>query len=95
MTWNNKVVWTEGMFLQPQHFQQNDRHVAQQIEARFAHTAPYGWGFASLTLDDAALAQGQIALLGAHGTLPDGVAFRIPSHDAAPAAALPSGSQIG
>ncbi|MDB5817727.1 MAG: type secretion system-associated protein [Rhizobacter sp.] len=86
MTWNNKVVWTEGMFLQPQHFQQNDRHVAQQIEARLAHTAPYGWGFASLTLDDAALAQGQIALLGAHGTLPDGVSFRIPSYDAAPAA---------
>src|SRR6185437_3804641 len=25
MAWNSKVVWSEGMFLRPQHFQQQDR----------------------------------------------------------------------
>ena len=33
MTWQNKVMWTEGMFLQPQHFQQQDRFVSHGILA--------------------------------------------------------------
>ena len=35
MTWHNKVIWTEGMFLQPQHFQQHDRFLARQAHLRF------------------------------------------------------------
>ena len=27
MTWSNRVVWLEGMFLRAQHFQQQDRWV--------------------------------------------------------------------
>ena len=34
MTWHNKVMWTEGMFLQPQHFQQQDRFITRHIDAR-------------------------------------------------------------
>ena len=34
MSWNNKVVWTEGMLLQPQHLQQHDRFLQTQLEAR-------------------------------------------------------------
>lgn len=86
MTWHNKVVWTEGMFLQPQHFQQHDRHLDHQLRSRLAATAGYGWGFVSLVLDDAALALGKLALNTAQGVLPDGTAFSIPGNDAAPAA---------
>jgi type VI secretion system protein ImpJ len=86
MTWHNKVVWTEGMFLQPQHFQQHDRYLAHQLDARLGASLGYGWGFFALALDDAALAQGKIALGSAAGVLPDGTAFQIPGHDAAPAA---------
>lgn len=86
MTWHNKVVWTEGMFLQPQHFQQHDRYLAHQLDARLAASFGYGWGFFALALDDAALAQGKLALSSASGVLPDGTAFHIPGHDAAPAA---------
>ena len=39
MTWHNKVVWTEGMFLQPQHFQQHDRYTEYQLRQRLAATA--------------------------------------------------------
>ena len=42
MTWHNKVMWTEGMFLQPQHFQQQDRYAARQLDARLAATAGRG-----------------------------------------------------
>ena len=27
MSWYSKVVWSEGMFLRPQHFQQQDRYL--------------------------------------------------------------------
>jgi type VI secretion system protein ImpJ len=86
MTWTNKVIWTEGMFLQPQHLQQHDRFLAQQAQMRLAATAPYGWGFVSLTLDSAALRLGKIAMATAHGVMPDGLAFDVPGQDPAPAA---------
>jgi type VI secretion system protein ImpJ len=86
MTWTNKVIWTEGMFLQPQHLQQHDRFLAQQAQMRLAATAPYGWGFLSLTLDSAALSLGKVAITAAQGVMPDGLAFDVPGQDPAPAA---------
>lgn len=86
MTWHNKVMWTEGMFLQPQHFQQQDRFTARQLDGRFAATVPWPWGLSSLQIDDAALLQGKLALVAAKGVLPDGLAFNIPGDDPAPPA---------
>jgi type VI secretion system protein ImpJ len=79
MTWHNKVVWTEGMFLQPQHFQQHDRYTEYQLRQRLVATIGHGWGFTTVTLDDAALALGKLALASAQGVLPDGTAFSIPA----------------
>ncbi|CAN5318338.1 type VI secretion system baseplate subunit TssK [soil metagenome] len=86
MTWHNKVVWTEGMFLQPQHFQQHDRHAQWQLNRRQTALHPYGWGFTSLSLDQAALSIGKLALTQAAGLLPDGTAFAMPGDDSLPAA---------
>ena len=36
MMQENKVIWLEGMFLQPQHFQQNDRYVEGLIQANIS-----------------------------------------------------------
>ncbi len=78
MTWTNKVIWTEGMFLQPQHFQQHDRYTLSQELQRSNAQQPYGWGFLSLGLDSAALNLGKIAINAAQGLMPDGVAFDHP-----------------
>ena len=86
MTWHNKVMWTEGMFLQPQHFQQQDRFMGRQVDGRFAATSPWPWGFVALQVDDAALLQGRIMISSARGVLPDGLAFSIPGDDPAPPA---------
>lgn len=86
MTWHNKVMWTEGMFLQPQHFQQQDRYTARQLDGRLVALSPWSWGFGALALDDAALLQGRVALSSARGVLPDGTAFACPSDDPVPAA---------
>ena len=79
MTWNSKVVWSEGMFLQPQHLQQHDRYVERLIEARARPIAGWCWGFTSLALDEAALALGKLALASAQGVLPDGTPFDFPA----------------
>ncbi len=86
MTWHNKVMWTEGMFLQPQHFQQQDRFVSRQVDGRTAATIAWPWGFVALQIDDAALLQGRILVSTARGVLPDGLAFAIPNDDPAPPA---------
>ena len=86
MTWHNKVIWTEGMFLQPQHFQQQDRFITRMVDARVGLAAAHSAGFAALTLDEPALLQGQVALAGAHGVLPDGTPFALPAQDPAPLA---------
>jgi type VI secretion system protein ImpJ len=86
MTWHNKVMWTEGMFLQPQHFQQQDRFAGRQLDGRIAATVAWPWGFVALQVDDAALLQGRILVSSARGVLPDGLAFSVPTDDAAPAA---------
>lgn len=84
MTCNGKVVWSEGMFLQPQHLQQQDRYVEQLIESRVQPLAGHGWGFASLTIDPAALRMGKLALASAQGLFPDGTPFHFPAQDATP-----------
>ena len=36
MTWTNRVVWQEGMFLRSQHFQQQDRHLEHLVRTGLA-----------------------------------------------------------
>lgn len=82
MSWSKKVVWSEGMFLQQQHFQQQDRHFEAALEGRVAGLSPYPWGFAALALDESALALGKVVLSMARGVLPDGTPFDCPDRDA-------------
>jgi type VI secretion system protein ImpJ len=86
MTWRDRVIWAEGMFLQPQHFQQHDRHLDHQRRLLTQQLQGHAWGFSSVQLDEAALQLGKIALVNAQGLTPDGVAFSVPASDAAPPA---------
>ena len=56
MSQNNKVIWTEGMFLRPQHFQQQDRNFQSWIETRCSGLQIYSWGLTILELDQQMLA---------------------------------------
>lgn len=84
MAWNRKVVWSEGMLLQPQHLQQHDRYLHSVIETRVAGLRPCGWGFAALVIDEQLLAQGKLALLSCTAVLPDGTTLNLPQDDALP-----------
>ncbi|MBF8163686.1 type VI secretion system baseplate subunit TssK [Pseudomonas mendocina] len=84
MSWNNRVVWSEGMFLRPQHLQQHDRYLETLVDSRCRPMFAGGWGFSELQLDTALLTQGKLAILSARGVLPDGTPFDIPGEDVAP-----------
>ncbi|MGB3069522.1 MAG: type VI secretion system baseplate subunit TssK [Ottowia sp.] len=84
MTWRSKVLWSEGMLLQPQHLQQNDRHLDHIRHRLLQCTTPYAWGFAELELDQAALALGKVALIKAVGVFGDGTVFDMPAVDPLP-----------
>ncbi|MHA6198508.1 type VI secretion system baseplate subunit TssK [Pseudomonas wadenswilerensis] len=85
MTTRNPVVWNEGLFVKPQHFQQAGRYLEHCINARSA--SRYDYGFTELELNQEFLAFGKIAIIRARGVMPDGTPFDIP-HDQPPPAPL-------
>ena len=84
MAENNRVIWSEGMFLRPQHFQQHDRYIESLINGHASGLQPYHWGIAKLKVDMRLLAMGQFALAECSGIFQDGVPFDLPEHDTLP-----------
>ena len=84
MSAHNRVIWSEGLFLQPQHFQQQDRYVEQYIETRCQALAPYSWGFTAIEFERDFLKIGKIGLRRLEGVFPDGTPFRMPADDPLP-----------
>ena len=81
MSWDSRVLWMEGLFLQPHHFQQADRHVEAQIGGLARRAVPYLWGVSELEIDEEILKSGQFALRSVAGLTPDGASFRVPATD--------------
>jgi type VI secretion system protein ImpJ len=67
-----RVVWTEGMFMAPQHMQQLDIYHEDLLDRRVRAVAPYGWGVMESTLDVGALTGGRVTVVKFAGVLPDG-----------------------
>jgi type VI secretion system protein ImpJ len=85
MSAHNRVVWSEGLFLQPQHFQQQDRHVERYVETRCQALVPYSWGFTDIEVERDFLKIGKIGFRRLAGVFPDGTPFRMPDDDPLPA----------
>jgi type VI secretion system protein ImpJ len=90
MSQHNRVLWSEGLFVRPHHFQQQDRYHEHLLEQRFDSHLAYGFGFTELQLDRELLKLGKLGLAAAAGVMPDGTPFRLP--DDAP---LPQPLDIG
>ncbi|MEO1491955.1 MAG: type VI secretion system baseplate subunit TssK [Pseudomonadota bacterium] len=80
MTWNSKVAWTEGLFLRPQHFQQQDRYHENALVSRVGRITPYPWGVTALEIDHDLAQQGKFAVRRCAGIMPDGMPFDVPDH---------------
>jgi type VI secretion system protein ImpJ len=84
MSENNKTVWSEGMFLRPQHFQQHDRYLETLVRERCGGLQAYDWGIKKLKIDQRQLAMGKFSLTECSGIFPDGTPFNLPEDDELP-----------
>src|SRR5215470_10044320 len=90
MSETNRIVWSEGLFLRPQHFQQQERYLEALLEGRAGALRPYSWGLAELEIERDLLAIGKVGLRRARGVFPDGTPFAMPENEP-----LPSPLEIG
>jgi type VI secretion system protein ImpJ len=84
MGWYNKIVWTEGLFISPQHLQQQERYFEHYINRRTMPLSPFFWGISDYTLDSESLNLGKVVLKNASGVLMDGTPFDAPGHTPLP-----------
>lgn len=79
-----RLVWTEGMLLSPQHLQALDRFHEAFVAARVGAVSPFDWGVLEQRFDPAGLAAGQVRLVGFAGILPEGTPVAFDEASAAP-----------
>lgn len=79
-----KLLWGEGLFLRPQHFQQQDQYHEQRLHERIQALHPYAWGVRQLQLDRDALLNDTLRLLDLSLVFPDGELVHAPGADELP-----------
>ncbi|MFS4437493.1 type VI secretion system baseplate subunit TssK [Paracoccaceae bacterium GXU_MW_L88] len=84
MKTENRVAWTEGMFLRVQHFQQSDRWADRLARDLLLPLSVFPWGFSELSLDKSALGIGRLALTSFAAVLPDGTPLSAPDQSDLP-----------
>lgn len=82
ITVSDKVAWSEGVLLLPQHFQQLDRYHESLLAARLEAIDTLNWGALRIELDERALGQGVVSLLAFEGIMPDGTPVSLNAQNA-------------
>ena len=84
----SKVAWSEGMFLRPQHFQQQDRYHSYVQRRLLQASGSHQWGVVDLCIDDDLLGLGRFALTDFEGIFNDGTHIKMPSQATLPSPLL-------
>jgi len=80
----SKIVWSEGMYLAPQHFQAQNRFFEDSLHFATSSLWNETYGFAACEVDPDALQNGILSLSHARGIFQDGLAFDMPECDPLP-----------
>jgi type VI secretion system protein ImpJ len=80
----SKVLWGEGLFLRPQHFQQQDQYHEHCLHASVKAVHPYAWGVNQLQLDRDGLAHNTLRILELSLRFQDGELYDAPGADELP-----------
>ncbi len=89
-----RVVWSEGMLVSPQHLQQQDLYHERLLDERIAALSPYRWGVVAVEIDPGALGSDQLRLTRFIGVLPDGLYLGFEGKDPECPAARPIGEHF-
>lgn len=81
MSSENKVIWSEGMFIRAQHFQQEAQYLERLVRQRSAGIRPFAWGLGQFEFNRELMATGRFALTRARGIFADGTPFSLPGDD--------------
>jgi type VI secretion system protein ImpJ len=80
----SKVLWGEGLFLRPQHFQQQERYHEARLNQTACALHPYCWGVRKMTVDLDALKSDVLRIEELSLLFPDGEVYRAPDGDVLP-----------
>jgi type VI secretion system protein ImpJ len=86
MKFLSRVVWSEGMYLGPHHFQTQSRYVEDTVGFLVSSLWHEPWGLLHAEFDQEAIRNGNAILLHASGIFADGLIFELPSSDPPPPA---------
>ena len=86
MTKAHRILWGEGVFLRPQHFQQQDLFVEAQIKRCLGVTHAHPWGVRAVEVEREVLAAGLIKLNRLDLAFQDGAFFHAPLREPLPLA---------
>lgn len=67
-----KPLWSDGLALWPNHFEAQDEYHEQLLTRRLRALTAYDWGVIEVSLDEHALAAGQVSVTRLDAILPDG-----------------------
>lgn len=81
---NAKILWGEGLFLRPQHFQQQDAYVEAHSKKSMLSANPFAWGVRDLDLDLESLKSGVLRFNRIDVIFPNGDFFTAPDTDLLP-----------
>jgi predicted component of type VI protein secretion system len=84
MTSLQKVLWSEGLFIAPHHFQHWDRYHEDLVNFRLRALTTFMWGAEELKFNEEALENSFFELVRCRGVLPDGTPVDIPDIDPPP-----------
>ena len=84
MSNTGKVLWGEGLFLRPQHFQQQDQYHEHRLHERMKAAHSYGWGLTRLEIDADALVSNTLRVTGLSLIFQDGEIINAPASDELP-----------
>ena len=88
----SKIAWEDGMFIYPQHFQQQEIYFEKLISKFHIFSPIFGFGLLEFEIDEDALLLNKIVIRKSIGILPDGTLFSAPNKDPLP---LPINVPVG
>ena len=89
-----RVVWSEGMLVSPQHMQQADIYHERVLDCRLAASLSLPWGITAVQIDAGALTADQVVVSRFAGVLPDGLPLDFKAGDPEAPAARPIGANF-
>jgi len=80
----NKVIWNEGLFIRPQHFQQQEKYLLSELHQRVAAVQKFNAGVSAVSINESDLQQGRVTLNSVVAVFQDGTCFDAPGVQAIP-----------